>query len=134
MKKLLIALLIINVFLLILVLAFNPACFYEDFVQYGALYFSPHKILNSCMVSYGSWEGEGDSLAVEIPDELNGRRVTVWGDSYPGNFVFNMDGIEYACGEDLLPEDAVIIPRYLTIYIGANLKELRDISMKDSMI
>ena len=112
-------------------LLINLGLFDIETVPFGNLYFSYNKIGGSCEVSHGSWPEEVETLAVEIPDEVNGRRVTAMGNVRPDPFLFNPEGeIAYVCGEEMLPEDAVIIPRYLTIEIGKNLRVLRDIEMK----
>ena len=109
----------------------NLGLFDRERVQFGNLYFTYRKFGGSCAVSHGIWEGMEETLVVEIPDEVDGRRVTAMGGSYPDPFLFNYEeGIDYVCGEEMLPEDAVIIPRYLTIRIGKNLRVLRDIEMK----
>lgn len=109
----------------------NLGLFDREWVQYGNLCFTYRKFGGSCVVSDGIWEGMEETLVVEIPDEVDGRRVTAMGSSYPSPFIFNFEeGIAYACGEEMLPEDAVIIPRYLTIRIGKNLRVLGDMEMK----
>ena len=112
-------------------LLINLGLFDSETVPFGNLYFSYSKIGGSCEVSHGSWPEEVETLTVEIPDEVNGRRVTAMGNARPDPFLFNLEGeIAYTCGEEMLPEDAVILPRYLTIEIGKNLRVLRDIEMK----
>ena len=114
-----------------LMLVINLGLFDSETVLLHNLYFSYNKIGGSCEVSHGIWPGEEEVLVAEIPDEVNGRRVTAMGDSYPDPFLLNFEeGIAYVCGEEMLPEDAVIIPRYLTIEIGKNLRVLGDIEMK----
>lgn len=109
----------------------NLGLFDSETVPFGNLYFTYNKIGGSCMVSHGLWPEEEETLAVEIPDEVNGRRVTAMGNSYPDPFLFNFEEeIAYVCGEAMLPEDAVIIPRYLTMEIGKNLRVLGDVEMK----
>lgn len=109
----------------------NLGLFDSETVKYRNLYFTYNKICGPCEVSHGIWPGKQESIVVEISDEVNGRRVTAMGDSYPDPFLFNFEeGIAYACGEEMLPEDAVIVPRYLTIEIGKNLRVLGDVEMK----
>lgn len=112
-------------------LLINLGLFDSETVSFGNLYFTYKKMGGSCEVSHGLWPENADTLTVEIPDEVNGRRVTAMGNSYPAPFRFNLEGeIAYVCGEEMLPEDPVIIPRYLTIEIGKNLRVLGDIEMK----
>ena len=112
-------------------LLINLGLFDSETVPFGNLYFTYNKLGGSCVVSHGLWPEAEETLTVEIPDEMNGRRVTAMGDSYPDPFLFNFEeGTAYACHEEMLPEDAVIIPRYLTVEIGKNLRVLGDIEMK----
>lgn len=109
----------------------NLGLFDREMVRSGNLYFTYRKFGGSCVVSHGIWEGEEETLVVEIPDKVDGRRVTAMGSSYPDPFLFNFEaGIASVCGEEMLPEGAVIIPRYMTIRIGKNLRVLRDMEMK----
>lgn len=131
MKKVLIVLGVLIILFCGFVLLLNLGLFDSETVPYRNLYFTYNKMGGSCVVSYGKWPGKEESIVVEIPDKVNGRRVTAMGNSYPAPFLFNLDEeIAYVCHEEMLPEDAVIIPRYLTIEIGKNLCVIRDIEMK----
>lgn len=131
MKKFMTILGVLIIFFCTVSLLINLGLFDSETVPFGNLYFTYNKIGGSCVVSHGLWPEEDETLTVEIPDEVNGRRVTAMGNARPDPFLFNLDGeIAYVCGEEMLPEDAVIIPRYLTIQIGKNLRILHVIEMK----
>ena len=104
---------------------------YEKRISYGNLYFSPHKFADVCRVDYGVWNSAETSFEFKIPDEVDGHRVTVWGNDYPAPFLLHIDRSVMSCGKELLPDDARIVPLHLTIHIGANLREIRAIEMKD---
>ena len=130
MKKFIITLVLLYAAFLGFVFLFDPACFYGAQISSGNLNYYPHEIFNTCMVTHGEWNGARESMVLVIPDEISGKKVKIWGDHYPGPFQINMEGILWCCGEELVPEDAVIVPRYLTIYMGKNLTQLRDFHMK----
>ncbi len=73
------------------ILVINLRLFDIERVLYDNLYFSYNKIWGSCEVSHGTWSLKEASLAVEIPDEVNGRRVTAMGNSHPNPFLFNIE-------------------------------------------
>lgn len=130
MKKHILAAALLLTMILFLIGVCDPHWLYSDMVPQGNLYYSMHKILNVCRVGYGEWPGQEGSFEMVIPDEVDGHRVTIWGDDYPNPFLLNMDGVSGVWPEELLPKNAVIVPRCLTINVGKNLKEIYRMEMK----
>ena len=131
MKKTIISICVLMVLLAFLLYSCDSDFVYEDCFLSGNLYFSLHRFVDICRVEYGEWNGTDTSLEIEIPNEVDGHRVTMWGNDYPAPFIINMDRSTMICGKALLPEDAQIFPLYLSINIGDNLREIREIELKD---
>lgn len=94
------------------------------------LWLQTHDIFPVCFVSHYNWTNNSvSSVTLTISDEYEGYQVTSLGGHAVSPFLVNVTGSRFGCGEDLVPEDAVIRQYHMTINLNSKIREADDIEM-----
>lgn len=95
------------------------------------LCYMENDVLPICFASHYSWESNEREVVVDIPDEIDGKAVTELGGNAVYPFLVNLPHSRYGCGEDLLPENAVIEHYHMVINLGENIRKADWVEMDE---
>lgn len=107
-----------------------------DPLLFGDLELSTHSLSKTCYANTYHWPVKTDYVELDIPDTVDGYRVTKLGgqNSFVGPtspFMISMPLAKNNLGTNILPEDAQVERYHMVINIGKNLKEIKYLVMRE---
>lgn len=131
MKKAIRVLLILALVLMMVNILTNCRYMYGESHTRNSLTYTEHDLLPVCFVSHYSWNPNTTRAVVDLAEECEGKTVTSLGGYEQCPFLVNLPHSRYGCGEDLLPENAVIEQYHMTINLGKNIRKVEWIGMDE---
>lgn len=100
----------------------------ENTILKDNITYYPSSVSKVCFVGTYSWDGTQDTTTIDIPDKVDGYRVTKLGGytgrGVPTPFYIDFSSIGSYYYEDI-PNNAEIITYHFTLNIGKNLNEIQ---------
>lgn len=101
----------------------------ETTIDMDNVTFYPSKVNTVCFAGRYNWDGSSDKMTINIPDEVDGYKVTKLGGytgrGFPTPFYIDFSSVGSICYHDDIPDNAEIITYHFTLNIGKNLNELQ---------